>query len=109
MKVLYFHCGTKVDGLQEGHRPVTVAGVLEENSTTLKLGVAQVSPCDVFRKSLGRTIAEGRAKKQTKQNVADGTAFTVEVPADATLGKFFVAEAQKIANSELTRIKYPPK
>lgn len=49
MKTFYFHCGTKEHGLKEGHRPCTIAGVLD--GTTLKLGVAQTSPVDVFNKN----------------------------------------------------------
>lgn len=106
MKTFYFHCGTKEHGLKEGHRPCTIAGVLD--GTTLKLGVAQTSPVDVFNKKLGREIAEGRANKQTPKNVQKGLASTVAVPQGTEhIGKFFNEVAEGIAVSELTKVKFP--
>ena len=106
MKTFYFHCGTAEHGLKEGHRPCTVAGVLD--GTTLKLGIAQTSPVDVFNKKLGREIAEGRANKQTPKNVDKGLATVVTIP-DGTehVGKYFNEVAEKLATSDLTKIKFP--
>lgn len=96
-KLFFYHCG--IEDVTEGHRPSTVGGVLV--GTTLKLGIAQTSPCDTFNKRLGREIAIGRARKKPVQ--------TETVPEGANPGKLFVEVAEKLVNSKHTKILYLPK
>ena len=41
----------------------TVVGIVNEKESTIDIGVAVCSTRDVFRKRMGKTIAEGRAQK----------------------------------------------
>ena len=59
---VYFHHGTSIDGYK-----FTIAGRFPTESPiedTLCAGIAICSSKDAFNKKLGRTIAEGRCKKE---------------------------------------------
>ena len=42
----------------------TVVGIFNEKESSMDIGVATCSTRDIFRKKMGRTIAEGRAQKE---------------------------------------------
>ena len=64
MKTLYFYDSVKVQNIkgQEEDRRLTIAGVIDDENNTIKIGIAQCSPKDQFIKAKGRAIATGRAK-----------------------------------------------
>lgn len=49
---------------------ITVAAVYNTETNVMKFGVAVCSTKDVFRKKLGRQIAEGRARKSKNSVIA---------------------------------------
>jgi hypothetical protein len=62
-KVMFFH--TKPE---KGKRRCTFAGII--NGQSIRVGIASCSLKDHFIKKLGRTIAEGRARKSPEYLIA---------------------------------------
>lgn len=70
-KILYFYPEVK-----DNQKRTTVAGVVDTESNTLRIGTSACSVKDKFRKDKGRAIALGRAKSnrpfQVKQFMQKG-------------------------------------
>ena len=118
-KEFFYHCGTNEHGLKEGHRPSTVAGVLE--GTTLRIGIAQTSPCDKFQKKLGRKIASGRAENKPIKVIElpeafngivehkDGQPVFGDYNPQEHPGRYFNQLAHELTTSNVTKVLYPAK
>jgi len=76
--------GVKVTGKQQ-----VVAGIYDEKKQTLKIGVSSCHNNDCYNKSIGRSIALGRAKSN-KVNV------TVHGVAAEGAGKYFRDYAEEL-------------
>lgn len=72
------------------------AGVFDETSRTLKIGVAQCNKKDTFVKKFGKTIAEARATKRPIE--------VLQLSNDVTLGKAFVEYCNTYYNQYKTKL-----
>lgn len=94
-KTLYFYGQTVPKNKKQKSKRVTVAGIVDENTTvsSIRIGVAICSTKDQFSKVKGRTISTGRALSSKPYSF-------MKSKSDSSV-KDFISYAKKIISEEL--------
>lgn len=90
-EVVFFYGNTTPTNKKSKTKRVTVAGVLDNKTNSILIGVAQCSHKDRFEKSKGRPIALGRAISSNPYKV-------IKLPSEKPINSF-IEEAKKIINN----------
>lgn len=89
MRELFFY-GVTTPTTKQPKRRVTIAGIVDNQSNVLSIGIAQCSHKDIFTKRVGRLKSLGRAKSK------EATKFHIEENKEVSL---FIEISKEIISS----------